>query len=317
MSKQYAKVIAKSVEQQIKVLNYVPVSLAENIKGKFAKEFTSSGNRIHTTPTGTGTSHLTDKDVDKITTKALKVPKLYRAYYLALLDTMSDVLTSPHISINSVTDGAPVSAHRQVELKTKGYGGPAESSFTLTSGVTTSPGGTWKPLSPLTLQIKRGVRYKSGRAKFYQQYWKHTGKLAAAFKTAKEQQKAKVGNLSNFVINKPDIKLLQKSEGAKSKLVTHRNKTCYALEVTMKIAIPSWNGPSYMDKIVTFPFMGIRGNANKNGPKSSFTLSEALGFSSGGSALDKIAIVEYNRPWLRRLSYMTGEQLRKQLNKLR
>lgn len=322
-----AKIIAKGIAQDVRKRDFIPVSFADDLKKKFVTRRTLAGAEAHQESSkthyrevpmvgaGGSESIISEAEAELIVARSYAVPRAYRRYYFALIDTIGDVLNEPKIRVERAPDPESYfTASREVTLNLAKYGGGRNISFILTSGQTVSTrAGQWKRFSRGHWEQKR-----SKKKRFYQKYWKHSGDLMNAYNREASAEKARLGNdLKHFLNGEPKIELYFSPSGregrsGKSKLVSHQGKTCYAIEVTVRAKIPSWRpGAANLDKVVTMPLAGIR---------SSISASEAKAASNADLAGDHIQTIiaaEYRRPWIRRLSYLAGEEMRKYLNTLR
>jgi hypothetical protein len=143
------------------------------------------------------------------------------------------------------------------------------------------------------------------------QYWRHTGLLSKTFRTYKNEQ---VRNAALAKFTGAARVSLRYAEGENQVASTKVNgKRCFAATIQYDVSVPRWTNT--LDMMITDPFMG---------DVSTFTETRkgmravAAKISKGKvltptSAIQKIASVEANRPWLRKLAYLAGQNMRKHL----
>lgn len=186
---------------------------------------------------------------------------------------------------------------RQVLLKE----GNVRTVLPLNSGTPYGGVAPWRRLSRFTVRQKHIMGLDSGV------FWRHTGNLSRAYKTEMQKQLKVAADLSNYIKGEPIIRLVKEDPV---------RKKAYAVNTSFRVGIPTWTDA--MDKMITDPFMGeiafgsrlgdpLTNLAYKKKQKTVFTPT---------TGLDKILLVEASRPWLRRLAFIAGKDLRNSLSAL-
>ena len=111
---------------------------------------------------------------------------------------------------------------------------------------TASPG--WKPLSKETKRIKAADPNLSNN------FWRHTGKLARAFKAAVKKQKTGL-HTGNFIQVNDAVRQLEGSV-----ISFNEEKANLEFNFTLGVLVPKWKGKEgqLMDTLITDPYAGVK-----------------------------------------------------------
>lgn len=283
----------------------------------YANPYTDSGqstNKTRKIESFDESGRFSQEVIAKITRQLLWVPRVYRAYYIATLNAMSEVLDDPKQEAVSVEEGLrTVQAKRYVLLKLNKL--PTEhgllnhtQNVVLTSGAPKSEA-PWRRLSDITMG-KKNLMGKSAL-----QFWRHTGLLSRTFKTYKNEQ-VRRATLKQFK-STARVTLKYSADEAYAQAVKVNGKRCFAANIQYSVSVPRWTNT--LDQIMTDPFMGDLSSfaETRKGLRAAVARvvrnKENKHVLTPTSAIQKIAAVEATRPWLRKLAYLSGKNMRNYL----
>jgi len=193
--------------------------------GQFEKEGGSNQRKL-ADPTG---------KTSGILSKAMNVVTLHKSMYLGYLSSLGTFLQNPNLSPDNASPNINIHVgNRTVRVNPK-----------------------WKPLAPRTLEEK-------ANGKSPPTFWKHSGRLAAAFKQSRERHLR--------LIKDSDFYDKEKLEETMRKFrTTHLNKADQvtptqrrdSVKFSMDLTIPKWQGSGngdIMDNLITNPYTRVQGS---------------------------------------------------------
>lgn len=308
-----AATIRRELTHMVYPTALIPVDLLNKIGQALVNDLSQDGRRIGVDTATKAGADGHDAVVHQITNMARQFQLTYRAYYVALLKAMDDVVQNPGVTAVGSTPYKGAEQYHEVEdvhFKRSVILKPSASYGAKTTPTTTiNLEGTWPSLRPETMADKR--------VKKSTVFWNHTGEAAKAFHAAISTRLATV-KPKDFAVtfNKSAIKV----EGGSSPTgVQRQNNAQHVAKATFhfKLGIPAWNNK--MDTLITIPFATQRTNVStlvgtglSNKVLDGKSNWKADGKTKAGKALhgiDRLLVAEAYRPWLRDLSAQAGSAL--------